>query len=177
MKGPAAIEGCSRWGDEVIDQTVAEDYDLIVISVGSVDDLEGVPREDKFAPETAGYVSTLERWADAGIPVLVIRDTPIPPFNVADCVSANSTDPESCGGSRAEWALPDAMVAAAAEVPGAGNVVADLNDHFCSDDECFPVIGGVLVYTDNLHFSATFSRTLAPYLAPYLDEALARHAS
>ena len=48
----------------------------------------------------------------------------------------------------------------------------DLNDLLCTEDQCPPVIGGVIVYADFNHMSATFNRSLAPYLEPSLVRAM-----
>ena len=48
----------------------------------------------------------------------------------------------------------------------------DLNAVICPTDRCAPVIGGVLVYRDHDHLSATYSRTTAAYfgsrIAPFV---------
>lgn len=167
----ARIDGCHDWGERVVEETNAGSFDLVVTSIGSVFDLVGVPHADSYGAEVTGYASVLSAWAAAGTPVLVIRDTPIPGFDVPDCVAAHAA---SCGGARSAWAPPDPMAGAVAEVADPDVRLVDLNDLFCSPDECFPVIGGVLVYIDTLHFGATFSRSIAPYLAPALDAALGR---
>lgn len=45
--------------------------------------------------------------------------------------------------------------------------------YFCEDGKCYRVIGGVVVYFDGSHISATYARTLAPYMAGPLEKALA----
>jgi hypothetical protein len=42
--------------------------------------------------------------------------------------------------------------------------VIGINHLMCSEILCPPVIGGVIVYVDYNHLTATFSRSLAPYL-------------
>jgi peptidoglycan/LPS O-acetylase OafA/YrhL len=170
----AGIDGCHDWGQKVVDETNSGGFDLVVTSIGSVFDLVGVAHADSYDAEVAGYSSVLSAWAAAGTPVLVIRDTPIPGFDVPDCVAAHAAAVASCGGARSAWAAPDPMAGAVARLADPGVRLVDLNDLFCSPDECFPVIGGVLVYIDSLHFGATFSRSIAPYLAPALDAALGR---
>ena len=44
-------------------------------------------------------------------------------------------------------------------------VVLDLSRYFCAGDYCSPGVGGVFVYRDAHHLTATFARTLTPYLA------------
>ena len=51
--------------------------------------------------------------------------------------------------------------------------VADFSDVFCTDDLCKPVIGNVVVYSDNHHLTDTFARTMIPRLRAAVDDALA----
>jgi hypothetical protein len=105
--------------------------------------------------------------------VLVIRDTPIAGFNIPDCVAAHADDTSACDGARSAWVTPDPLVAAADRVDSPDVRTVDLNDHFCDDDTCYAVLGGVLVYFDHMHAGATFIGTVAPYLRPAVREALA----
>jgi len=42
-----------------------------------------------------------------------------------------------------------------------------MTDFFCSPGRCFSVIGGALVYRDNLgHLTYAYSNSLGPFLAP-----------
>jgi peptidoglycan/LPS O-acetylase OafA/YrhL len=121
----------------------------------------------------AGYVSTLGRLeADAGA-VAVLRDTPFMGVNVPDCLGASSADPESCNRPRAEVldANADPLWAAAATLPSVARL--DLTDAFCDAVTCFAVTGGVVIYRDHHHMSASFSRSLAPRLLDRLTELVA----
>jgi hypothetical protein len=43
--------------------------------------------------------------------------------------------------------------------------VADLTRFFCGPRDCYPVVGGVLVYHDLLgHMTEAYARTLGPFL-------------
>lgn len=166
-----STEGCREWGRAVVAATIAAGVDLVVVTaasdgqlVGEIDDLE--------AAKVAGYRDVLEEWAAAGIPVLVLRDTPQPLSDIVGCVDRARADVATCDGARSEWLPPDPLVAAAAEVGGAIRV-ADLSHLMCDDARCFAVIGGVLAYFDGRHLSATFSRTLAPFLADEVRASLA----
>ncbi|HZE67761.1 MAG TPA: SGNH hydrolase domain-containing protein, partial [Sporichthyaceae bacterium] len=50
--------------------------------------------------------------------------------------------------------------------------VVDLDDHICGRTECAGAVGGVVVYFDGSHLTATFARTLAPYLNVSIRRAL-----
>jgi hypothetical protein len=60
------------------------------------------------------------------------------------------------------------VLAAVRSVDDPDVVALDLNDHICTDHTCPAVVGGVVVYFDGSHLTATYARTLAPYLAPAL---------
>ena len=165
---PAASAGCLDWGARVTRAVAEGGYDLVIVTAASVFDIEGVT--DPYVAQVEGYSAVLSAWSE--LPVLVIRDSPFPGFDVPDCVASRGAG--ECEGDRSEWAPPDPLAQAAEDAARPGLSVVDLDDLFCSADTCYPVIGGVLVYVDYSHFGATFSRTLAPFLAPALDAALAR---
>ena len=81
----------------------------------------------------------------------MVEDAPL-------CVEKHG--PEECSVPRSE---------ALSEVPPWENTdgipdnvyFADLSDYFCSDEECYAVIGNVLVYRDKHHISTLYSMTLA----------------
>jgi hypothetical protein len=57
-------------------------------------------------------------------------------------------------------------------VQGQPNVkLIDLFDAICPTPRCSPVIGGVLVYRQSSHITATYIRTLTPRLAEALTRA------
>jgi hypothetical protein len=49
----------------------------------------------------------------------------------------------------------------------------NFDDVFCDAENCFPVIGNVIVFRGDNHLTNTFTKTLAPYIEPYLLNALA----
>jgi hypothetical protein len=50
----------------------------------------------------------------------------------------------------------------------------DLNDGICGPDTCAAVVGGVIVYSDGSHLTATYARTLWPLLKGPLDDVMQR---
>jgi hypothetical protein len=71
--------------------------------------------------------------------------------------------------------LPDPLVEAARSIGSPRLTVADLSDWLCTPSRCPAVIGGVLVYLDASHLTATYARTLAPMLKPSVTRALQAH--
>ena len=48
----------------------------------------------------------------------------------------------------------------------------DLTPFFCDGRDCYPVVGGVLVYHDQNHMTPLFAKTLGPYLRRAVDAIL-----
>lgn len=162
----ADSDGCLDWGARVTAAVASGSYDVVVVSAASVFDIVGA--DDPYAAEVDGYSAVLSAWQASR--VLVIRDSPFPGFDIPECVATSG--PAGCSGPRSDWLPPDPLASAAGALARPGLSVVDLSRLFCSDDTCYAVVGGVLVYIDYSHFGSTYARTLAPYLAPALDDAL-----
>ncbi|WP_370616473.1 acyltransferase family protein [Mumia sp. Pv 4-285] len=170
----AKTERCSSWGRRVTRRLVSEGYDMVVytnrISVPAVGkDIAG--SQDAYR---RGYESVLATVRSSGVPVTVIRDTPASGDMIPDCLAANDGDLTRCSGSRSEWEPAEPVVDAVSDLDDRGIVLADLNDRICRPDRCDGAVGGVVVYFDRSHLTATYARTLAPALEGPLRKALAR---
>lgn len=159
---------CRDWVDRTVQAVIDRGADLVVMSNRvSVSALDHTFRES-LPLYTAGYRTVLERFRSAGIPVLVLRDTPAPRDLVPTCLAEREDDYAACDGKRARWLPADPVVAAVADLPRGGSPVrlADLTDHICDGAVCHAVTGGVVTYFDGSHLTATFAHSLAPYLEP-----------
>ncbi len=174
----ALTDACLGWADRVQEATVAGGYDLVVASDRNgraPSGLEDADRDDRLAAYEEGYRDYLAGWVDAGVPVLVLHDTPFPASslgNVPDCVAEHEDDLTVCSGSRDSWVPDDPQVDAARGLDTELVTTADLTEHLCGPDTCDGVVGGVVAYFDGSHVSATYMETLAPYLRPALLHAL-----
>jgi hypothetical protein len=125
----------------------------------------------------AGLRRTYGTLARAGINTVVIRGTPRPGFDVPSCLSRRASN-APFNGKRCEYALgrslvPDAVAeqnAAARGVPSVAFV--DMNDRVCGSAVCPVVKRGAVVFRDDGHLTATFSRREAPTLGARIDAAL-----
>jgi hypothetical protein len=101
--------------------------------------------------------------------VIVIRDSPLPAETTFDCVTAavaaGRRPGPACAVPRA-LALPqDTAVETVRQIGSPRYQIADLTHFFCDPSDCFPVVGGVLVYRDLVgHMTEAYARTLAPFL-------------
>jgi hypothetical protein len=111
----------------------------------------------------------VEAWKDrpGGTELIALLDNPRLVGDIAVCVeSAGTQAGEACGLPRSKALFDDGQTRAARQVDGAQ--IIDLTDYFCSKTECPAVIGGVLVYRDGNHLTATYAATITPYLAEQL---------
>ena len=162
---------CENWKGLVEDRVADLDPTLVLVASLSPHGYEAAD----FQPGPvdvmeAGYVSTLSELEASAGSVAVLKDTPFMGVNVPDCLGAASAAPGDCNRARAEVldANTDPLWSAASTLPSVGRI--DLTDVFCDDLTCFAVTGGVVVYRDHHHMSASFSRSLAPQLLDRLTE-------
>lgn len=162
----AATDRCQEYGKWVLNQTAHGQYDLIITSNRESVQAEGKndwPSSEKAAE--AGFHTYLQKWTRAGTPIIVLHDLPYPGNtmqNVPDCLAQNSGANDKCSGTPASWKWYYPYSAAAAGVQGVH--VIDMTKYFCTKTKCPAVIGGVTVYFDASHMTATYSSTLTPYL-------------
>ncbi|KAA1418059.1 acyltransferase [Mumia zhuanghuii] len=165
---------CSGWVKRVTRRIVTGGYDLVVytnrISVPSVgNDIAG--SQDDYR---RGYEKVLSSVRASGVPITVIRDTPAPGTIIPDCLAENASDLTRCSAPRDRWEPAEPVVDAVHDLDDRGIVLADLNDRICRSERCDGAVGGVVVYFDGSHLTATYARTLAPVLERPLMKALAR---
>ncbi|WP_017933210.1 acyltransferase family protein [Nocardioides sp. Iso805N] len=173
--GAGAAEACRRWATSTAAKVEADAPDAVVFANRVSSPAVGHTVAESQPLYAAGLHRILARWHR--IPVVALRDTPAPKdggrISIPNCVALHLHEWKHCGADRSAWVPTDPVVAAAADLTNVR--VLDLNDHICGEKRCEAVVGGVLVYVDGSHLTATYAQTLAPYLAPALSAAL-RHA-
>ncbi|WP_422770575.1 acyltransferase family protein [Plantactinospora sp. WMMC1484] len=106
----------------------------------------------------------------ATVPTAVLLDIPVLESAAARCVAANPKRLTRCATDREDALVASAratQIEALDDLPKVGAI--DLTAAICPARRCAPVIGGVLVYRDDQHLTATYARTLAPRLRSALD--------
>ncbi|MEV4560240.1 SGNH hydrolase domain-containing protein [Kitasatospora sp. NPDC049285] len=118
-----------------------------------------------------GWQQTLTPLRELGVPIVYLKDTPIPGRDVPACVSGHPDAPSACEFPRADalWTDPVADEVAAGRLPGVR--VLDVNPVLCpgAGRSCPAVLEHVLLYRDDSHLT----NTAAVVLAPRLDQLLA----
>lgn len=169
-------DSCDAWNENVLHEiSKRPEISIVFVSASALNSYAEDP-DDSLRVGAAGY---LEAWAslpDTVLQTIVILDIPRPNADNVECLqdliaASGVIDNASCARLRADAILPDAIDVATRDAPERVSRV-DLNDYFCDERRCFAAIGGVTVYRDEHHMTATFSRTLAPYLAERLSPIL-----
>ncbi|MFC9898100.1 acyltransferase family protein [Nocardia sp. NPDC127579] len=155
----APFPECREWSAEVLDLLDAQRPDWVFLTATRPGD-----PGDTVPPE---YLEVWTALSDRGLNTLAVRDTPWPRrdgvgYRAIDCL-AHRGNSYSCGIDRAE-AL-NAVNPALEPASAYPNVFPfDLTDAICRPERCLAAEGNVLVYRDEHHISASYSRTLAAEL-------------
>jgi peptidoglycan/LPS O-acetylase OafA/YrhL len=168
-----AVASCAGWGDQVLTMIAADpDIDVVLFvnyTAAYASHEEALPGR---AVTAADFAAAWDRLQDAGKRVLVIRDTPnTGGASAPQCIAEHLAEYDPCATPRGSAFAPaDPQWEAVASKDGVIGV--DLTDRFCDATTCHSVIGGLIVYFDAHHLTATFARTMAPVLGDAIVRAL-----
>lgn len=113
----------------------------------------------------------------AGVPVVVIADSPAPGIDVPTCVSRavwRGRSPERDCAVPRNSAYRSDLVALIERATNTSAVTVNLNDDICIRATCPPEIDGHVVYRDGNHLTASFAASLEPRLLTESRSAIAR---
>jgi len=122
-----------------------------------------------------GLRRTYQRLAGAGITTVAIRGTPRTGFDVPGCLSRRAATlpfAKACEYDRSRSLSPLAIAAQNDAARGLPIRFLDMNDQICATPLCSVVRNGIVVFTDDNHLTASFTRSLAPVLGVRMAQAL-----
>ncbi len=164
-------DACARRQAAIDKRLTSGDYDVV---------LETARNSPDYSEATiAGLTQRFEaRWraaTGAGATVVAIADNPFVPTDSFGCLSARDAfDASTCAFPEPSDLLARDPLRAAARATD--TALIDMTDAFCRDGSCSIVEGGVVVWRDQHHITASFSKTMAPYLADRITAALTEHS-
>jgi peptidoglycan/LPS O-acetylase OafA/YrhL len=164
---------CIDWNAKVMRLLESSDYRYVFVS--SLASTKYPARDGLSGARWAssGFASTWRTLQRAGRAVIALRDTPNPQesgiTDITTCVAQHQGDPARCDVDRREAVDADPQLEAAR---AAGTPVIDMLPALCREAVCPAVVGGVMVYRDRQHITATYSRTMADALDEKLSAAL-----
>jgi hypothetical protein len=123
----------------------------------------------KRSAKVNGYRNAWRTLPDTVKHIVVIRDSPKIFHSTIECIDRAIAEADDagdvCAVRRRSSLQPDPAVLAARAANSSRVQVIDLTPVLCSTRQCFPVIGGALVFKDLHHFTLVFAETLAAPLA------------
>jgi peptidoglycan/LPS O-acetylase OafA/YrhL len=175
-----AADHCKEWRAQAIDKIIALHPSAIVMASynGATVRGDSITQTLMSAEEIrSGTRRTLEKLAAAGIAVVVLRDTPLPPFDVPACVARRMMRKlragESCDFDAAVALNAAAFSAEQSAADGLTNIhFLDLDDLICPGHLCPATQREIIVYRDDNHLTGTFAEALAPTVRARLFQLL-----
>ena len=156
---------CVDWNAAAVEQLAADRPDAVVVSA-SRDVRVGLTES---TPD--GFVDGWRALDGLGLPVVAVRDNPRYDHRPSECFETYGRGAEQCEIPRAELLAPDPPYALREDVPSNVSFL-DLSNEICTPWTCPPEIGNVLVYLDDNHLSASYSRTMSTAVGTQLPSLL-----
>ncbi|WP_280347029.1 acyltransferase family protein [Nocardia neocaledoniensis] len=159
---------CRDWSAEVIDRLGVDRPDW-VFTTGTR------PREEGGDETPDDYLAVWSALSDRGLNVVAIRDTPwlrrgTVRYKATDCLAAGG-DRVSCGMRREDAFAPvNPALAPSSAFPSVFPI--DLSDAVCEPTLCSVAEGNILIYHDEHHLTASYSRSLSGPLGRALQPIL-----
>lgn len=160
---------CPIWSQGVLEKMVAQgDYKIAVITSLA----PNLYNDGQDASEiTQGFLQVWEPLLAEGTQIVVLKDTPNWLEDPLTCISQQQGNYSACDvAQEVVFQTPDLEYLAAQNVDGV--LAVDMTSYFCNDSKCSTVVGGVIVYSDFHHITATFSKSLSVPLARALENTL-----
>lgn len=160
---------CHQWSSALLNRLLTTEKPTMVIT-SSIKKRAMIDGQANFDAENVsalagGLRRNYEALNKAGIPVLVIQDTPLPEVDIPECVQQNIDKLTACAGDRSKMVPGDLGAEQFEAKAGLDKVhIIDLNGAICPTERCAAVIGNVLVYRDASHLTGTYVRSLVPRL-------------
>jgi hypothetical protein len=141
----------------------------VFVSQNATTPIALAPGETNFAVKTAGFRDAWRALPPTVKHVIVLRDTPDPDDGTLTCVSAaiaaGRRPGPACPTPRAAAIHSDLAAATTRVLHSKRYETIDLTRFFCGPKDCYPAIGGLLVYRDVLgHMTIAYSTSLGHYV-------------
>ncbi|HXQ29084.1 MAG TPA: acyltransferase family protein [Gemmatimonadales bacterium] len=171
---------CTAWQEQVVRRVASTRPTLVIIGLSSGYDLHE-DGDEKAPLEIARWRSavreTLNRLRPLVGDLVLLRDTPVLTESAPACLSRAAwlaQDKDTvCRFSPVSAPTQIAEQIAVAEFDRSGTAeVVDMGSAICPDTWCGYERGGLVLFHDNNHLTATFSRTLGPELDERITLAL-----
>ena len=163
---------CDTWRDAAMARIASLKPDLVVTTGRT--DYSVMSGGSKLGPSasasalSAALTRTYRQLDKVAGTVVVLRDNPMPGTDMVECLARHQDSPSDCDRSVSQLKREPRIESAAASAASVDYV--ETASMFCRPTVCPTVIGGVVVWRDGNHATATYTSTLAPYLTAALTK-------
>ena len=166
-----APDHCVAWSRATLERLRALAPDLILLGRSRRGSDYESEDSDQWVPGLISMLQeVLDRLKSTTAHIAVFADTPRLPFDPPNCLA---NERECSTPLEASLDRPDPLLAAARRTEGVS--IVDFRNSICPEQMCQAVIGNVIVWRDNHHLTATYSRSLAPAMERRLRDLLQDH--
>jgi hypothetical protein len=158
---------CSVWDKRVLSDLINRIHpDVVIVSSRATAGVVGHLQADatSFATIARGEVAYWDALRRHHINVVAIHETPEPGMNVPDCLARHDATVDGCGVPTSKAITRDTPIDQASKMVGSAVPVINMDGYLCTATRCPAVVGNVIVYRDNQHLSATYTRSVEPFL-------------
>jgi peptidoglycan/LPS O-acetylase OafA/YrhL len=162
---PASKADCNEWRKLTRERIGNDSAISIVVATGFTReepeaDFVGTKRDLEL-----DHAKLWSSWGKAGKRVFVIEDVPrTSGQSVPECVALHAREADPCSLPRVKALAYDPTANSVRRAKSTRVTLIDLSPAFCDARKCHSVIGGLIVYRDPHHLTATFALTLIPQL-------------
>jgi hypothetical protein len=155
---------CDAWHDWATAKITALKPDTVVLTSLFQGPRDFDKKDITEAQWAAGMATTIKAVKASGAKVVVLGDMPYLEQSAPECLAAHADDVTACARPADEAIFAGHAAEEKATARANGATYVDTTPWFCSD-ECDPIIGNMIVYQNEYHITAAYSRYLSGVVA------------
>jgi SGNH domain-containing protein len=155
---------CDTWHTWATDRIVALKPDAVVLTSLFQGPRDFDKKDITEADWSAGMRTTIKKVSASGAKVSVLGDMPYLEQSAPECLAAHADDVTACARKADEAIFAAHGAAEKATAKAAGATYVDTTKWFCTD-VCSPIVGDMVVYQNEYHITAVYSRYLSGVVA------------
>jgi hypothetical protein len=155
---------CDAWHTWATDKIVALKPDAVVLTSLFTGPRDFDKKDITDAQWATGLTATINKVKTSGARTVVLGDMPYLEQSAPECLAAHTDDVTACGRKAAQAVNWDHDEAEKKATEAAGATYVSTVDWFCSD-VCSPIVNNMIVYQNQYHITAAYSRYLSGVLA------------
>jgi hypothetical protein len=155
---------CDAWHTWAADKIVSLRPDMVVLTSLFTGPRDFDKKDITDVQWSAGLTTTLGTIKTSGAKMVVLGDMPYLEQSAPECLAAHTDDVKACARPAAQAVNWDHDAAEKKAAEAAGAKYVNTVDWFCSD-VCSPIVNNMVVYQNQYHITAAYSRYLSGVLA------------